>query len=130
MKRTVLVVDDDASFLRLMEHQLTAEGFNVLTTNDGSQAIDILRKSSVALVVTDMRMPLADGYDVVYWMKELYPTMPILLTTASAVNERVKKALQFESVVLLKKPFEISEFREAVKTLAARHSDLPSDQAA
>ena len=81
--------------------------------------MDILRHKSVALVITDMRMPKADGFDVVSEMKEFYPRLPIVLITASAVNERVRQALAFERVGLLRKPFEPAQLQAAMQAVAA-----------
>jgi CheY-like chemotaxis protein len=112
--RTVLIIDDDPAFLRLMEFQLSQEGFHVVTTDRGASVLEILKKYDVDLVVTDMRMPTLDGYDVVSLIKELLPHMPILLTTAHPVNGRVQRALKYEGVVLMPKPFEPRQFRDAL----------------
>lgn len=130
MQPAVLVIDDDPSFLRLLEHELTTEGFQVFTATTGSQGMELLKGRPVSLVVTDMRMPFVDGFDVIYALKEQYPTLPILLTTASPVNERVRKALRFESVAFLSKPFQLPQFREAVASLSIRPAGLPIHRAA
>jgi DNA-binding NtrC family response regulator len=112
--KTVLVIDDDPAFLRLMQLQLVQEGFHVITTDRGASVLELLKKYDADLIVTDMRMPTLDGYDVVSVVKELLPHMPILLTTAHTVNDRVSRALKFEGVALMPKPFEPTQFREAL----------------
>jgi CheY-like chemotaxis protein len=128
MKRSVLVIDDDETFLQLMKETLTAEGFKVQTAGSGQEGLELLKHHHVQLVITDMRMPIVDGYDVISSIKELYATIPIILTTANPVNDRVRKALQIERVLLMRKPFELGEFQKALASF--RHSELPAYWAA
>ena len=115
MPKTVLIIDDDPAILRLLQFQLNAFGFEVILSESGLQAIELMKRKQIRLVVTDMRMPVADGYDVISEIRELYPETPIVLTTAHEVNGRVKEALRFESVVLVRKPFTEEEFKQAVQ---------------
>ena len=123
MLKSVLVVDDDSSILRFMEHVLQNEGLDVTSVSNGVEALELLKVQAFQLVITDMRMPLVDGYDLVYTIKELYPGVPILLTTAHPVNTRVEKALRFESVLFLRKPFTVEEVKRGVLALLPRFFD-------
>jgi len=115
--KSVLAIDDDPAFLRLLDLQLKKSGFDATLAKNTAEAFEAMKKKKFQLVITDMRMPLSDGYDVVSAIKELYPQMPILLTTAYEVNQRVRSALRFESVWFLRKPFELTQLREAIATL-------------
>jgi CheY-like chemotaxis protein len=130
VKKTILAIDDDPTFLRWLDLQLQTEGFNVLTASSGLDAINMIKQSSVQLVITDMRMPVVDGYDVIYALKELYPETPIILTTSNTVNERVRSALRFEGVGLLRKPLTIASLENAIRDLAPSLLKAPPQQSA
>jgi CheY-like chemotaxis protein len=128
MARSILLIDDDPAFLRWLDAQLRQEGFRVCSVSNGALAMDVLKRERIHLVITDMRMPFVDGYDVIYLLKELYPETPIVLTTGNPVNERVRRALQFEGVALLAKPLAPAALREAIVALVPEFFEIPPAQ--
>jgi len=97
--QTVLVVDDDPLFLKLVSTQLGNEGFTVMTAKDGCEAIEIARKQQPNLVVLDVNLPQDvagvpwDGYRVISWMQRFdsMKNIPVVMTSAGdpAANTRL-----------------------------------------
>jgi two-component system cell cycle sensor histidine kinase/response regulator CckA len=75
---TVLLVEDDELLLRLLARTLEAEGFTVLKAENGEAALQVLRTSggSVALVLTDITMPVMGGFELGRILRNLYPSIP------------------------------------------------------
>lgn len=81
-KRRVLVVDDDVRTARLLARLLGEDGFDVEVTADGATAIARLSRSpSLDVLVTDLRMPHADGLSVARYARSLNPAMPVFIVT-------------------------------------------------
>ena len=92
MLPTVLFVDDDRIVRRVIARhcQSYAPQFSLLLAADGRQALEILRSTPVALVVTDIQMPVMDGLELTARLSEAYPDIPVIIQTAygSAENRR------------------------------------------
>jgi len=81
-KRRVLVVDDDVRTARLLARLLVEDGFDVEVSSDGASAIGRLsRPPALDVLVTDLRMPHADGLSVARYARSLNPTMPVFIVT-------------------------------------------------
>jgi CheY-like chemotaxis protein len=91
---TVLVVDDAAVDQRLAEKLLTKEGLTVVTANDGNEALEVLKKTTPDLVLTDMQMPGMGGLELVEEIRSRYPAVPVILMTAHGSEEIAVEALQ------------------------------------
>ena len=114
MKRdqVVLVVDDAPSVREYVKTVLQEEGFEIIEASDGIDGYNLIQEfgSGIALVITDVIMPKMDGVSLAESVRELFPTMPVLLMTGYASTHR----LPIESVVL-QKPFSPDALVEAVR---------------
>ena len=81
---TLLVVDDEQAMVELAHNILTAQGYRVLTANDGEQALDILEKETVDLMITDVIMPNMDGYKLATQVQQRYPHIKIQMVSGFA----------------------------------------------
>jgi two-component system, OmpR family, response regulator MprA len=117
---TVLVVDDDAAILRMLERTLTAEGYAVETAADGGAALAAVEREVPDLVVLDVSMPGLDGLDVCRRLRSKGLALPILLLTArDAVTDRVT-GLDAGADDYLVKPFAAEELLARVRALSRR----------
>mgnify|MGYP001589177667 FL=1 len=116
MPNTLLVVDDELGYREMLQMDLVGEGFNVFIAADGLEALEILRRETIHLVVTDMKMPNMDGLDMVIAIKKNHSGIPIVLMTGYAVEDRVQKALKLKATTCLKKPFDIEELTTVIHT--------------
>ena len=120
MAKIILVVDDELGYRDMLQMDLAAQGFKVITAGGGVEALDILKEEKVDLLLTDMKMPQMDGLDTVIAAKKHHPGIPIVLMTGYAVEDRVERALRLKATTCLKKPFDIEELAKII------HDALPA----
>ena len=117
---TVLVVDDDAPIVRMLERTLSAEGYEVECAGDGGAALAAVEQAVPDLVILDVAMPGLDGLDVCRRLRSKGLGLPILLLTArDAVNDRVA-GLDAGADDYLVKPFAAEELLARVRALHRR----------
>lgn len=106
--KNVLIVDDEKLFLAsLTEGMLEfADEFRVFTALNGQQALDVLRENEIDLVVTDLKMPVMDGFQLLAEMVNEFPGVPAIVMTAFGTSEIEKKLQQFEAYNYLEKPID------------------------
>jgi two-component system response regulator MprA len=125
----VLLVDDDAPILRMLERTLAAEGYAVAAVRDGGAALARVERSLPDLIVLDVAMPGLDGLAVTRRLRAKGLAVPILLLTArDAVEERVA-GLDAGADDYLVKPFDVSELTARVRALLRRNHP-PGEQLA
>ncbi|HBB67709.1 MAG: hypothetical protein A2X28_10135 [Elusimicrobia bacterium GWA2_56_46] len=117
MNKTILLVDDEQGYRDLLYMELSDRGYAVLTAEGGAEALEILKREEVDLIITDMKMPKMDGLDVLIAGRQLRPGIPVVLMTGYAVEERVQEALARKASVCLRKPFQIEELETALQTV-------------
>jgi DNA-binding response OmpR family regulator len=78
----ILVVDDESNILKLYQTELQDEGYEVVTANSGTEAIEVFEKENPDIVTLDILMPDIDGIQVLRQMKEKRPNIPIIMLTA------------------------------------------------
>jgi CheY-like chemotaxis protein len=118
MMNNVLVVDNDQTMLRTLSSLLQSQGafLNVLAASDGNQALGLLRKMPVRLVITAIRVPELDGFELVARLAREYPTTKVIVMTTDArplLRARIK---QFPSAVYLNSTHDLSMLAKRVFT--------------
>jgi len=109
--RTVLVVDDDQSFRRVLEYQLRDDGYHVLTAADVSSALQQSQAGPVDVVVTDVKMPGGDGMELLARLKATQPDLPVVMLTAHGTIGAAVEAMKRGAVDYLTKPFTREQLR-------------------
>lgn len=106
-EETILVVDDEAAIRKLCEEILTQSGYRVRLAEDGNKALDILAKEEIQLMLTDVIMPVMNGYQLASQVSEKYPQVKIII--ASGYNDETENS-QRQSVHYkhLDKPYKSS----------------------
>ena len=74
MGRTILLVDDEMDILDIKKRYLVQAGYQVLVARDGVEGLELFRKKSVDLIITDIMMPNMDGYDFISEVQYIYST--------------------------------------------------------
>jgi two-component system response regulator HydG len=113
MQPSILVVDDHSNMLRLMTKVLSGDA-RVITARGGREAIDILGREQVAVILADLSMPEVDGLEVFRTCKKLQPDAQLILMTAYASVPSAVEALRLGVFEYLTKPFEPEFARAAV----------------
>lgn len=111
MKSRILVVDDEESIREFLEIMLRKEGYDVTCVEDGQKAIDILKKKTFDLVISDLQMPHVTGIELLKHSKESYPNLLFMLITAFGTTESAVEAMKMGAYDYITKPFKIDEVR-------------------
>jgi two-component system response regulator FlrC len=110
MKRLpILIVEDDATLREALVDTLELSRYQVLTADDGLQAIEVLKAQPVGLVITDVQMPNMTGLQLLLEIKSRWPHLPVLLMTAYGVISQAVEAMREGACDYLVKPFEVQE---------------------
>ncbi|HXG03817.1 MAG TPA: response regulator [Candidatus Binatia bacterium] len=121
MTRRVLIVDDDAAILEVLEMRLAAMGFEVTATADPQRALEAVGGTRFDLALIDLRMQPMDGIRLMEAVHERHPRLPVLIMTAHGTIETAVDAVQRGAFDYLTKPFVRDELRAKInRALAAR----------
>jgi two-component system response regulator AtoC len=115
----VLVVDDKENFLRLFE-RILAGGYAVTTASDGARALALLATEPFDVVVTDLRMPGAGGFEVLKAVKARAPTTEVIMMTGYATVADAVQAMRMGAYDYLEKPFDPDAAARVVAHAAER----------
>ena len=114
MANPILIVDDDADILKLLEIRLTASGYPVIAASSAQQALTLFGMHPIALVISDLRMPEMDGFALFEAIHRLDSTIPFILLTAHGSIPEAVHATQQGVFSFLTKPFEGKALLEQV----------------
>lgn len=114
--KNVLIVDDERPFLLSLTEGLKAHSsqFNVLLAENGNKAVKVLESTPVDLVVTDLRMPEMDGFELLAYMSVHYPITPVIVITAFGTPEIEEQLLGTGTIHYLEKPLQFDELTQGI----------------
>jgi two-component system, NtrC family, response regulator AtoC len=118
-KHSVLVVDDEVKMQRILEIMLRDMQLDVIRAGHGKEALEIIARETIDLIITDMRMPVMDGIELIKALHARGLTTPVILITAFGTIESAVTAMQFGAVDYLLRPFEVETVELAVKRALA-----------
>lgn len=90
-KKRVLIVDDEKELLMTMKIRLTSWGYDVLTADNGKEAISLFKKKAVDVVILDIMMPEMDGIEILKCIRRFNKKIPVIILTAYSDEERFDK---------------------------------------
>ncbi len=115
MKTSVLIVDDDVGMRDMVAARLTTRGFRVVTCGSGLEAIDLVQRDDLEVVVSDVNMKAMDGVELCKRVLEHRPQLPVILITAFGSMELAIQAIRAGAYDFLPKPFEIDQLVLAIE---------------
>lgn len=122
--KRILIVDDDPQIRTLLRTVLEGHGYVVGHAADGAEAAGLIRDEAPDLVVTDIFMPEADGFEVLAVIKKSYPDLPVIVVSGSRITPNVDflhLADRLGAYSVLHKPFRPKDLIDAVEqALASR----------
>ncbi len=117
----VLIVDDEVNIRRVLAAMLKREGYEVTTAADGEQALGVLHKTPVHVVVTDLVMPKIGGMDLLRRVSADFPDVPVIVITAHGSVDSAVTALKAGAFDYITKPFEQDELKKVIAKAARAH---------
>src|SRR5271167_4389590 len=103
---SVLVVEDDAALREALVDTLSAAGLSALAAHDAASALELLASEEIGLVISDVQMPGANGYELLSAIKQLRPYLPVDLVTAYGTVAQAVAAMREGATDYIVKPFD------------------------
>jgi len=116
----VLIVDDEAGFLRVIQKRMNKRGLDVTAANSGSEAIGILRKRDFDVAIVDLKMEDMDGIEVLKIFKKMVPSLPVIMLTGHGSGEAAREGIRQGAYDYLTKPCDLNELIAKIKEAAVR----------
>lgn len=115
MNGRILIVDDNPNMSSLLSEMLEVFNYDSERANDGLEAIEKIDQNEYRLVITDMRMPKMSGLDLLKRIKEMKPSMPVVVISGYALDEDGNSLLNSIADGFLNKPFKMSDIEQLLK---------------
>lgn len=119
MSKRILIVDDEPRYLRLLDANLRTDGYDVITAQDGLQAIEVFSSNPVDLILLDIMMPKLDGFATCQRIRE-FSNVPIIVLTAKGEERDRVRGLDLGADDYLVKPFSATELLARVRAVFRR----------
>lgn len=122
-KGKVLVVDDEVNITQILEFSIGAEGFDVITAQNGEEAIEKARREQPDLIILDIMMPKIDGYEACRILKAnpLTRNIPVVLLTAKGRDIDKRLGTEVGATDYIVKPFSPNRLVERINQLLSCH---------
>ena len=111
----ILIVDDEKIALKNLEHIMKKEGYEVVGTQSGPNALKLLEEQSFDVVLTDLKMEKVDGMQILKKCRDLYQDAEVIIITGYATLESAVQIMKHGAFYYVAKPFKLDEVRKVVK---------------
>lgn len=114
--KKILIVDDEKSFLLSLKDGLSVHSnkFQVLTAENGREAVDVLRSLPIDLLVTDLKLPEMNGFELLAWTSRHQPQLPVIVMSAFGTPEIEARLAKMDTLQFLDKPLDIHMLEEGI----------------
>lgn len=123
----ILIVEDDAELLQLFSHVLIKNGYTTRGCENGAQALEMVTQEYFDLIISDIMMPVMDGYELVRMLRSSGFTMPVLMITAKDAFDDMRTGFLAGSDDYMVKPVNVNEMALRVQALL-RRAQMISDR--
>ncbi len=120
---TILLIDDEPSFVEITKILLNLAGYEVLTASNGIEGVDVFKNylQNVNVVICDLNMPKLGGNQLLQTLLSINPQIRILIISGSILDEDIPLFLMPGKIEFLRKPFHNKTLLEAIKSLLQQH---------
>ena len=117
--KNLLLVDDEMIFLKSLAEglRMVNKDYNVLLAKNGEHAIRVLKSVRVDLLLTDLKMSVMDGFDLLLEVLKKYPYLPVIVTSAFSNDDVIKKINAMGFIHFIEKPFEFDDLTDKISFL-------------
>lgn len=116
----VLLVDDEAGFTDVLTKRMGRRGFDVVSAESGTEAIQILRKEDFDVVVLDLKMEEMDGIELLQIIRKMVPGLPVIMLTGHGSETAARDGLRYGAYDYLLKPCDLEELVLRLREAAAK----------
>jgi len=114
-KGRILIIEDEKSLKEVLRILLEEEGYEITAASNGLEGMDYIENDIFDLVVTDIKMPKADGFEVLKKVKGIAPSTIVIMITAFGTTESTIEAMKLGAYDYIHKPFKIDEIRHVIQ---------------
>jgi DNA-binding response OmpR family regulator len=128
---SILIVEDETLLAWSLANALKRAGFETIVVESGEKAVQLLTKSRFSAVITDVKLPYINGFDVAAAVKSATPLVPVIIISALDDENARRSMMQSHADRFLEKPFDLDELSRVVQSLIAQKSPLtrPKEEA-
>lgn len=128
---SVLVAEDDKLIRTIFAEIVAGEGFDVVEADNGQQALDLVTSRKIDMIISDMRMPLMNGFDLLVAVKKTHPEIPVTVITGFNSEYLEADAMAAGADAYITKPFKVTDVAETLQKMyhkIAAKPDSPIEQ--
>jgi CheY-like chemotaxis protein len=114
---TVLVAEDDNLIRTIFVEIVKGEGFDVVEADDGQRAFDLVTSRKIDMIISDMKMPVMSGFDLLVAVKKTHPEIPVTVITGFNGEYREDDALAAGADAYITKPFKVADVAETLRRM-------------
>jgi DNA-binding response OmpR family regulator len=115
----IMIIEDDEAMRSLLEDFFEEEGFETDSASNGADALRILSKDHLDLIITDIRMPGLTGLDILPRLRRLKPETSIIVMTAYGSEDVRRRSLDRGATTYLEKPIHLSQLRTLIHEMVS-----------
>lgn len=115
--KTILVVDDEDMIVSIIGKALKKEGYNIVTASNHKTALHLIKDAKIDLVISDVMMPYAGGFDLVEMLKDDPATQNIPIILVTGMDKEILNSSLIQADAIIPKPFDLQELMNTVKDL-------------
>jgi DNA-binding response OmpR family regulator len=115
MSKKILVVDDEHSIREALSKVLQAEDYEVVTAENGQEAIEILKSEKIGLVLLDLGLPVKDGRNTLIWLAQVNLVLPVIIITGQFKQRELAEKLGADAI--MEKPLDVPRLLQTIREL-------------
>ena len=116
----LLIIDDEEGIRKVLTLSLASDGYDVVTAAVGEEGIEIFKKESPSIILTDIKMPGMDGIETLKQIKAKDPTIDVIMVTGSVDSKVGESALSAGATDHMVKPFDINNLVEKIQDIGKK----------
>ena len=117
MARRILVVDDDVDIRTELTEFLETKGYQVEVAGDGREALDMIKAAPADAMITDIKMPGGDGYELIRQLRAMDTVIPIIIIAGHVSQSDINQAKNLGVTTIMKKPISVRKLYKYLKHL-------------
>ena len=117
---SLLVVDDDKDVCEYLEDFLTHDGHRVVTVNDPTRVVDVMKTEEFHISILDLMMPKLSGIDLLGQIRKMDDDIAVVILTGYPTLETATASIEHDVSAYVKKPFAVEEFRAVIERIARK----------